>query len=707
MKNTTKIRLLVVMSYALIVVIVFGRSLLAGPDQLIFGDDIHRSYNFFRQFFGHALRAGSFPWWNPYLFSGEPFIANPSVSFWYPPNWLFAVLPLSTAYSWIIAFHIFLAMAGTYWFARKFLPTVSAWTSGVVFGLSGFFSARIFAGHSDILTSAPYVPIVFGLFWQAMEKRTARAVVLAAGALALQIYAGYQSVAFFTLEAVGIACLFWVIKTKSVKPAVTVVAAVALGLGLASLQLLPGQEFFLRSIRTFPLPYSWAVAGALQAEHLSMFINPFSLGDQYTFRGFPSYGEFAAYIGKVPLILALGAVVASVGMVLRRKKTQVFLVTVLTCISVFSFWVALAWNAPVDLQYILWNVVPVYRYLRVPARHLILFVFAASMLSGFGMSLIRKKSLRYALLLLTLVDLLPFARHMIVLRESPETRHDAKLVNILTAEPELVRYLPNFSVATAPRDSLDFDAAMSYRIYSVSGYDPSILRNYYEFIAAVNQVQGIDIQQNDVQIPPMMMNTPYTDIMNIKYLLVNSWIDLKSEAPDQFRLITRDENLQYSLYENTSVMSRFFAVPDLHVLPDRESVARAIRDRTYDPRMNVLTYEAVVRGKSLIPDCGGRQIGEITVDSYSLNRTEITTNTVCNSFLTSSEVMYPGWDAWIDGRKTEIFEGNLAFRTLYLPKGTHTVVLRYTPRIFFFGGFVSILTAVCCIGLWNVKKGSK
>ena len=45
---------------------------------------------------------------------GEPFIANPVVNIWYPPNWLFSFLPLNVAYSWHIAFHVFWAMLGIY-----------------------------------------------------------------------------------------------------------------------------------------------------------------------------------------------------------------------------------------------------------------------------------------------------------------------------------------------------------------------------------------------------------------------------------------------------------------------------------------------------------------------------------------------------------------------------------------------------------------
>ena len=39
-----------------------------------------------------------------------------------------------------------------------------------------------------------------------------------------------------------------------------------------------------------------------------------------------------------------------------------------------------------------------------------------------------------------------------------------------------------------------------------------------------------------------------------------------------------------------------------------------------------------------------------------------------------------------------MFENNAAFRTIYLPKGTHTIVFSYRPMIVLWGAVISILT---------------
>jgi len=52
----------------------------------------------------------------------------------------------------------------------------------------------------------------------------------------------------------------------------------------------------------------------------------------------------------------------------------------------------------------------------------------------------------------------------------------------------------------------------------------------------------------------------------------------------------------------------------------------------------------------------------------------------------------PGWKAWIDGRKTGLFEVNLFSKGLVVPAGTYEVVLRYFPSSFVWGTIVSLIT---------------
>lgn len=56
-----------------------------------------------------------------------------------------------------------------------------------------------------------------------------------------------------------------------------------------------------------------------------------------------------------------------------------------------------------------------------------------------------------------------------------------------------------------------------------------------------------------------------------------------------------------------------------------------------------------------------------------------------------------GWKAWVNGKKTSIFEANLFFKGIYLSEGCHEVVLKYLPDSFIYGRWVSIFALVSII----------
>ena len=336
--------------YVSVVLLVFGRAIVPSAGEMIWGDDIHRQYYFYRQFFNSFLRDGIWPWWNPYIFGGAPFIANPVVNIWYPPTWLFVILPINVAYSWHIALHIFWAMMGMYVFMSSrdrsdrvppkalavahgaAIPMgllrlrqladprndvfIGPWVGGLVFGLSGFFAARIWAGHADMIAAASYLPWVVwsNIRCQLSSVQTwKKHCVASAVFFALQLLSGYQTMAMMTVIAVGIVTLLHCYTAKSFQPLFRGALAGLLGLGLAGIQIVPAREFFGRSIRTYDLPYTWAVFGSYTAANLRQLWDPFVLGFPWKYAGpSPNFGEMSVYMGKVTLVLSAAGFVWSV-----------------------------------------------------------------------------------------------------------------------------------------------------------------------------------------------------------------------------------------------------------------------------------------------------------------------------------------------------------------------------------------------------------
>lgn len=252
-----------------------------------------------------------------------------------------------------------------------------------------------------------------------------------------------------------------------------------------------------------------------------------------------------------------------------------------------------------------------------------------------------------------------YARHFIVLKPIPEARHDAELIRILKQDTQPYRVLPNFGVWVEPRDSLDFDAAMPYRIFSSTGYDPSILKNFYEYIFLANgDAVGPSILSHDVQVPYLDVFSSATDFLNIKYILVPRAYDpLYGVKTDRFTLLREDVNRDYRLYKNKTVKPRFF----------------------FDN-------------------------GTVIVKKYTPNEIVLSTDNKTRETLFSSEVFYPGWEGFVDEQKVDVTKTNHAFRALFVPAGRHTVIYRYSPRIFLYGGLISLASFVVCLMLLFFPK---
>jgi uncharacterized membrane protein YfhO len=70
-----------------------------------------------------------------------------------------------------------------------------------------------------------------------------------------------------------------------------------------------------------------------------------------------------------------------------------------------------------------------------------------------------------------------------------------------------------------------------------------------------------------------------------------------------------------------------------------------------------------------------------------------------NNFLILNDTYFPGWKAFVDGKKTKIYRANYNFRAVPLSAGTHRVEFIYDPMSFKLGAGVTLLGILGCIGL--------
>jgi hypothetical protein len=160
--------------------------------------------------------------------------------------------------------------------------------------------------------------------------------------------------------------------------AVLGLGAVVLGLGLGAVQLLPTARLVSGSARTLLPRLQYLRDFPLMPEHLvtALFPNAFGSPAFGDYHGLTLFWESCAYLGVVPLALAIWS--------LRRGGPRPLFLLGLALIALF---LALAENNPL---YLVLQYLPGFNLFRAPARYLLLYSLAVSIMAGWGLDRLRR-----------------------------------------------------------------------------------------------------------------------------------------------------------------------------------------------------------------------------------------------------------------------------------------------------------------------------
>lgn len=352
-------------------VLLAGR-VLANGDGFLFGLPAFLS--------GHEL-------WTDMLFAGYPTAADPQMMAWYP---VAAVLSLGGLDGWNLFVLSGYVLASTFAFgyARALTgSTLGGVVAGLVYGLGGFMVSHL--GHTNMVHAAAWLPLaVHGVdeLRRGWDRRWFSATAVAVG---MCMVAGHPQIFVYAAVVLGVyvaVCAFGAAQGAT-RYAATVSASVALGVALGAVLLVPMLELARAGLRS-QMSFETFTSFSLPPGQTICVLFPYLFGGaaigpyETAYAGEWYLGEVTGYVGLATLVLA------AIGLVAARRDRVAWL-----WVSAIALALVVAVGGATPLGRVLYHV-PVVNMLRAPARTLLVFTLAISVLAAYGVSAIESGRVR-------------------------------------------------------------------------------------------------------------------------------------------------------------------------------------------------------------------------------------------------------------------------------------------------------------------------
>ena len=671
-------------------------------------------------------KTGNLPIWNPYNFAGTPLLANFQSAVFYPFNLIFFVLPFDISWSILVLLGPLLAGLFLYFYLYNLrLKKEASILGAIAFSFSGFFVAWMEWG--TILSTALWLPLIL----LSIDKIFNRTHIIKFSIWSLvflfslisSFLAGHlQTFFYLTVFSLFYFIARWFQHGKSLKTLRLFAVFCFLFIVLTFVQWFPTIQFITLSARDLDV-VGWKEPGwFIPWQNLIQFLAPDFFGNPATLNywGIWNYGEFIGYVGIVPLVMAFFA------MFFRKDKKTLFFgaaffislmfalptifakipfkfdlplistsqPTRLLFITSFSLSVLAAFGLDYivslknkkNILYILgafsilfisfWVFVLSsqgelisFENLKVAKQNLIfpsvVFMLTAILLSLLiffsGKDGLKRKIglfLVYGLIILTVIDLFRFGWKFQPFTSKEYLYPSTSITTFLQNQKGPFRVLSTDSTILPPNFSI------MYKIQTLDGYDPLYLQRYGEFMIA--QARG----KPDISPPfgfnriitPQNPSSRIMDLANVKYVL-----SLNPLKDTKLKEVFKDGHVV--VYENSLSHERAFFVITTLIASSKQQAINAIFDLNYP--LNKRAVVENVSDKSLFKS--NWDLGKIDFLNYQENRVVLKTKNEGDGFLVFTDAYYPLWRAKIDGRETNIYITDYAFRGIIVPRGEHTI----------------------------------
>lgn len=233
-------------------------------------------------------------------------------------------------------------------------------------------------------------------------------------------------------------------------------------------------------------------------------------------------------------------------------------------------------------------------------------------------------------------------------------------------------------------------------VESVTGVNPLYLRDYRNFLWTTGK--HTDASYDSFLEISEIFNPIFLDLLSVKYIIADKKINVRGLS--EIGYSTTSNNMYY-LYRSSRFLPRAYIAPNAIVIPDKQKILSLLANN-FDPRKYVI-LEKLPKNINLINSSNYTNIDIVKNNFNSMN---LTFELIGSGFLILSEINYPGWTAYDNGKKTEILNANYIFRSIYVQSGKHKIIFVYRPRSYIIGGIISLVALLSCCMFLYIKRSA-
>jgi hypothetical protein len=667
----------------------------------------------------HAITEGEWPMWNPYSSLGMPILPNTNGAT-VAPLGIFLNF-INSEFSWNAMYigRLLFAVIFTFYFLRKLgLAQLSSVSGALLFGFSGYAQLHLNMFHFHVDAMVPF------LFWSTLnffQKKSSYAWLLLLLAIISIILGGnpqnlilaciVSSLFFLTLSLLEK-------KQGRYKDWLLYVLAFILAIGCCTFYGVSFYELFKRALKYhggvgkfslpmdsllglfFPVFFAVPGKGAIYLPYLGFLTIPIIIsglkltGQFRLFTGFflvtsvffilkvvgfplfnwigglPIFDNilFTKYLS--PLYFSISVLFAiSIQELLQGNPIRKFIISILISLVLL---VTLYQHLPQDQKVIIFML-----------RWLLFIVLTGVTLILVKEFSVRNKTFVSAVVVCILCELL-FNR-MYNLNKTLNS-------GVAFSTPKFVTFIQtdrqhDYDRIFGVGYILMGNQASLYQLHDIRGLSATTYNRYYTFMKELVLGNQLDLHPFTTTSSTFHLESrPFINLLGVKYIIFD---DCKTHQLQDLSLVHQERCME--VFKNNAAFKRAFVVHDyLEVDGDAAVLAEMARGKIDLSKTAIFNKEDHIIPNKIAGTVNLDKNEIVTIDSYKTNDVNVSVNIEAPGILILSDLMYPGWNVYVDDLKKEILNVDYLLRGVFVDIGQHKVRFSYEPVVLKNGLYISL-----------------